>query len=126
MPLDAGGAASSYPALLCDGGTVRRAIGSNTADLCVTVDEDCHIQCEVLGSRIEFRFDGDQSGLHLFFDGAGFAKFLKVAALMVGRLKDVAAARERANFVVGDDEQPAGDEPGAPCERDIPSHPNER
>ena len=73
------------------------------ADSCVTVDGNCPISCEVVDDQIEFRFGDDESGLHLFFEGSGFVRFLHVGLQMVERYRALPVGT-RVDFVVGDGE----------------------
>jgi len=47
------------------------------------------LTCEVLPNQIEFRFGDDNSGLHLFLNYRGFAKFMTVASNVVKRLRAI-------------------------------------
>jgi hypothetical protein len=78
----------------------------NGADFAATAAGDCLIRCEVLGDQIEFWFGDVGSGLHLYFDPAGYHKFAQVESDMVERLRTV-PDRTSISFVVGDDDPDA-------------------
>jgi hypothetical protein len=74
------------------------------ADFAVTVDGCCFIRCEVLDNQIEFWFGDVGSGLHLYFDLPGYAKFAQVQSDMIKRLRGVPDGTP-ISFVVGDDDR---------------------
>jgi hypothetical protein len=73
------------------------------ADFTVTVDGGCSMRCEVLGGQIEFWFGDVGSGLRLYFDRSGYAKFARVQSDMVERFRN-SVAGVPTSFVVGDDD----------------------
>jgi hypothetical protein len=73
------------------------------ADFAVSVDGACLIRCEVLGDQIEFWFGDVGSGLHLYFDRPGYARFAQVLSGLADRLR-AAPDRLPIAFVVGDDD----------------------
>jgi hypothetical protein len=73
------------------------------ADFSVTVDGTCWLRCEVINNQIEYWFGDVGSGLHLFFDRPGFAKWAEVQSEVVERLQAVPTGAQ-ISFVVGDDD----------------------
>ena len=74
------------------------------AESLVTVDGDCDMTCEVLGDdQIEFWFGPMIDGLHLYFDKAGLAKFMRVVEEMRTRVAKIPRGEDIAVMVSADE-----------------------
>ena len=74
------------------------------AESLVTVDGDCDMSCEALGdNQIEFWFGPMIDGLHLYFDKAGFAKFMRVVEEMRTRVAKIPRGEEIEVMVSADE-----------------------
>jgi hypothetical protein len=72
----------------------------------VTVNGNGALKCEVLPDQIELRFGDNNSGLQLFLNYQGFAKFVAVATNVVKQLQAL-PDDTYINFKVWDDENKA-------------------
>lgn len=72
-------------------------------DSAVTVDETCHMSCEVLEDEIQFLFGTKNTGIHLYFDWPGLARFLRLAGAVVERAQAASDSRT-VRFMLSVDE----------------------
>jgi hypothetical protein len=62
-------------------------VHSVAADVAVTVNDRCHMSCEVDGDETRFQFGSDTTGLRLDFDWRGFVRFMRVASTVIEQLR---------------------------------------
>jgi hypothetical protein len=58
-------------------------------DVLVTATDGCAMSCEVDGGETRFHFENADSRLQLDFDWPGFARFMRVAATIIERLRAI-------------------------------------
>jgi hypothetical protein len=58
-------------------------------DVLVTATDRCAMSCEVDSGETRFHFENADSRLQLDFDWPGFARFMRVAATIIGRLRAI-------------------------------------